>query len=156
MLRLLTKNAPVVACFMVLLSILFPVDGRKDFRHLQKQFTELKQENDTLRNQFAATLDFLRSGVLYSNIVAEVSQQLPSSGCAGTLREEGASASLRADCRSFMAHGEWKLASGNFVWGRGDDSPWGYVQSVFAGGFLADGVRYTTLPTVQERVIDGI
>lgn len=134
---------PLICCILVFYSILFPSRDRRMIVSIRADLDRLASENALYRTNLLASVSYVRdlvnSGALYR-------------GSDGMEEGGGDSAGPRFSPPAlppvppssyFVAQGRAGFRSGSAYWLVGDDSPWGVIDSVYRGGFVADGLRYS-------------
>lgn len=138
------KVAPVMALCLVGFSIVHPGASLREMRAVVTRCDAIESENASLRSQLVAVVDFLRNTPLLS--------ASPSENDDGTLDAGPSSvqepAPVSVPGLSYMVvRGVPCLRRGSDYWYPGDLSPWGVVDTVYRGGFIADNRRF-----IMERV----
>lgn len=142
MIKRLAPIMPLICTVLVLYSILFPSRESKTIVSMRRELDSLAAENATYRSNLVASVRYVRD-LLEKYPQADVAGGVESSPARGF--DSRPPAPPVPSGTYFVANGRSGFRSSGGYWLVGDDSPWGVVESVYRGGFVADGQRYCFL-----------
>lgn len=148
-LRSISSCAPLLCALLVALSVCFPSRDLRLVRSLSHDVDGLRRECSDLRSNLVATVLYLRSDAF---LAALGDAGLPS---VPTEAVDPVNVSDVEGLSYMCASGRDGLRSASDWWLVGDYTPWGFLESSFRGGFVADGVRYRIKSPAKSLVKSG-